>query len=80
MKTLLRKFVPLLAAFLVTVGGLLAFESFTAERVEARGTRTILVCNKQVSVANLCIKNQTTNKEACTGKIPVDIERELNIE
>jgi hypothetical protein len=80
MKTLLRKFVPLLAAFLVTVGGLLAFESFTAERVEARGTRTILVCQRGAYIANLCIKNQTTNNQACTGNIGVGIQTDLNID
>lgn len=80
MKTMLRKSVTLLTALLVTTGGFLAFESFTAERGKTAGTRTILVKQYGFYVANLCIKNRSKfDHEVCTGKVTEGSNKDLTI-
>ena len=76
---MLKKSVTLLTALLVTGGGFLAFESFTAKGAKAQRTRTVIVLQNGWFVANLCVKNETKNREACTGKITVGTVRDLTI-
>lgn len=75
---MLKKSVTLLATLLVTVGGSLAFTSFSAKAQQS--TRTVIVLNKGLYVADLCLKNLSQNNiEVCTGKIPLGSQRDLTI-
>ena len=81
MKTILKKFVPLLAAFLVTVGGLLAFESFTGDRVVAQshGSKTIYACNNGSFLAVLCLQNKSKGISDCTRAVPLRYGKNLTV-
>lgn len=77
MKTTPMKFISLFTASVVIVGGFLAFPQSEAK---AEGERTFRVFHMGTYVTNLCVKNVTKGREACTGKIGVELNpRDLTI-